>query len=254
MNNKFKINTASIKNIKVYKDTWESEGFVCIDNFLDETSAYFLHLFLSNKMSSTWWSRIFRSHEEGNQIKEYFRIIKEDKQKSMESLIACQQAFGKHIFSYAFDEVAPHGEVCPCILCNYRSFLKSNMFKTFMHGVTDKEYQLIRNDSYKPTRYLSGHFLSPHADETQFCEGASMLLSLTKGWFPAYGGNLQITTKDQTKLKQSIAPGYNKLVLINNENEDMIHSVTHVAPFVRKARYTLSARLAVKVEHSGIIK
>jgi len=249
--NKFEINTSAIKNIKVHKNTWENEGFLCIDNFLDEKSAYLLHSFLSDKMKSNWWSRVFRSHEEGNQIKECFRIDKkEDKQKSIETLAACHQAFGKHVYSYAFDEASQHVDQCHCILCNYKNFLKSNMFKTFMHGVTDKEYQLIRDGSYKPTRYLSGQFLSPHEDYTNG-GGVAMMLSLTPGWLPAYGGNLQITTSDHNKLKKTIVPAYNKLVLINNENKSLLHGVTHVAPYVGKARYTLSARLEEKIEHSS---
>tara|TARA_R110001583_G_scaffold194827_2_gene367233 strand:- start:101 stop:859 length:759 start_codon:yes stop_codon:yes gene_type:complete len=242
------INTEVNKNIKAYKDTWESEGFLCIDNFLDETSAYFLHSFLTKKISEEWWSIKLRAHEEGNQINESHLYNRKNKKRIEDTLVECQKAFSKHILSYAFDEIDSHWDQCMCLLCSYKNFLKDNVFKSFMHSITNEEYKLIRDSSYKTTRYLTGHFLSPHEDETRFCEDVSMLLSLTKDWLPAYGGNLQITTKDQTQLKQSIVPGYNKLVLINNKNKNLLHSVTHVAPFVRKARYTLSARLAAQTE------
>jgi len=87
------------------------------------------------------------------------------------------------------------------------------------------------------TRFRRGDFLTRHIDnipgETR---RIAYVLGLTEDWHPDWGGLLQFFEKDGTP-KKSWSPAFNSLTLFD---VDHVHSVTSVAPFALKNRYSIT--------------
>lgn len=87
------------------------------------------------------------------------------------------------------------------------------------------------------TRYRRGDFLTRHIDnipgETR---RIAYVLGFTEGWHPDCGGLLQFYEKDGTPMR-SWSPAFNSLTLFN---VDKVHSVTSIAPFTPKNRYSIT--------------
>ncbi|MEH6594804.1 MAG: 2OG-Fe(II) oxygenase family protein [Colwellia polaris] len=87
------------------------------------------------------------------------------------------------------------------------------------------------------TRYRRGDFLTRHIDnipgETR---RIAYVLGFTEGWHPDWGGLLQFFEKDGTPTR-SWSPAFNSLTLFN---VDKVHSVTSVAQFAAKNRYSIT--------------
>lgn len=87
------------------------------------------------------------------------------------------------------------------------------------------------------TRFLPGHFLTRHRD-TVPGKGRRLayVLGLTKNWHPDWGGLLQFYRQNGTVFDTWI-PSFNRLVLFDI---DLIHAVTHVAPYARAPRISMT--------------
>tara|TARA_R110000737_G_scaffold165786_1_gene193116 strand:- start:456 stop:1148 length:693 start_codon:yes stop_codon:yes gene_type:complete len=111
---------------------------------------------------------------------------------------------------------------------------------------TDNTLNLIREITSMPalayadgqaTRYRRGDFLTRHIDnipgETR---KIAYVLGLTENWHPDWGGLLQFFEKDGTPTR-SWSPAFNSLTLFN---VDQVHSVTSIAQFALKNRYSIT--------------
>ena len=87
------------------------------------------------------------------------------------------------------------------------------------------------------TRYRRGDFLTRHLDnipgETR---RIAYVLGFTENWHPDWGGLLQFFEKDGTPMR-SWSPALNSLTLFD---VDKVHSVTSVAQFAAKNRYSVT--------------
>lgn len=87
------------------------------------------------------------------------------------------------------------------------------------------------------TRYRRGDFLTRHIDnipgETR---RIAYVLGFTEDWHPDWGGLLQFFEKDGTPMR-SWSPACNSLTLFD---VDKVHSVTSVAQFAAKNRYSIT--------------
>lgn len=238
----FRISNSALKNIKTYREEWETTGYVSTKNFLDETSAHLLYTLLSKKIPEYWWFRSFKIDEEDNMIDEKINMKLVQKDKSVKALtdnllLKCQEAFSRHVYCFSFDSAHAHKTGCPCLLCEYKQFINSGEFKEFVQAVTNTRPKL--NDiHFKATRYQSGQFLAPHTDEHHGFTAA--IHHMTQNWLPSYGGNLQILSNDSKKVKKTVVPEFNTLTFLDLKNARYCHGVTHVAPFVKRSRYALT--------------
>ena len=73
-----------------------------------------------------------------------------------------------------------------------------------------------------------GGFLNIHADFTvhphqrQWRRRVNVLVYLNEGWEPAYGGELELWTRDMKRCEQRILPLFNRCVIFNTD-EDSFH-------------------------------
>jgi len=87
------------------------------------------------------------------------------------------------------------------------------------------------------TRYRRGDFLTRHNDSAPGeTRRIAYVLGLTQDWHPDWGGLLQFFEQDGTPTT-SWSPAINSLTLFN---VDKIHSVTSIAPFALKSRYSVT--------------
>ena len=87
------------------------------------------------------------------------------------------------------------------------------------------------------TRYRRGDFLTRHIDNVPGeTRRIAYVLGLTEDWHPDWGGLLQFFEKDGTPTR-SWSPAINSLTLFS---VDKVHSVTSVAQFALKNRYSIT--------------
>ena len=87
------------------------------------------------------------------------------------------------------------------------------------------------------TRYRRGDFLTRHIDNVPGeTRRVAYVLGFTEGWHPDWGGLLQFFEKDGTPMR-SWSPACNSLTLFD---VDKVHSVTSVAQFAAKSRYSIT--------------
>ena len=87
------------------------------------------------------------------------------------------------------------------------------------------------------TRYRVGDFLTRHLDDIPGeTRQIAYVLGMSENWHPDWGGLLQFFEADGTTTN-SWSPVYNSLTLFDVSK---IHSVTSIAPFAEKSRYSIT--------------
>ncbi len=89
------------------------------------------------------------------------------------------------------------------------------------------------------SRFMPGHFLSPHHDEGKGKIG--FVYSLSKFWRPEWGGALHFMRDDYKTVTRIISPVYNRLTLFDIPSRNGIpHFVSHVVPGANVKRLSVT--------------
>lgn len=95
----------------------------------------------------------------------------------------------------------------------------------------------LKSADGQATRFRRGDFLTRHIDNVPGeTRRIAYVLGLTPAWHPDWGGLLQLYERDGTPTK-SWSPVFNSLTLFD---VDKVHSVTSIAPFALKSRYSIT--------------
>ena len=221
-----------------YIDTYRRDGFVQIADVLEPDLADYLAIVLE---SHTPW-RLVHGAGSGPTYLTPAEI----------------QAMGRPAFAAIMDTVMAraaenHGylyQVYPMIkaylegwdpghpLHAVTEFLQSDEVREFGRRVIGAD-RVTKVDA-QATFYGRGHYLTRHVDQGDKSERrAAYTLGFSRDWEPDWGGLLAFITPDRD-VERAWTPGFNVLTLFDGLR---MHSVTAVAPFAPRPRYSITGWL-----------
>ncbi len=146
-------------------------------------------------------------------------------------------------FQYRFNSVrvpdrAEERVARDSLLDRFAAFLSSPPMLALLRQVTGEPD--IGFADAQATRYASGDFLTAHDDEVAGKNRrAAYVYGLTEGWRPEWGG-LLLFHGEEGIISRGFAPRYNVMTLFK---VPQTHSVSMVAPFAAKERYSVTGWL-----------
>ena len=117
-----------------------------------------------------------------------------------------------------------------------RKHMSSEEFIHYINQITN--LNLKKLNTLFLSKYKGGNFLSPHSDKGN--GKLAFVLNLTKNWKPQYGGILHFMNNEKTKIIESYLPLFNNLMLFEVPNEGIPHFVSHVVPYIKLERYSIT--------------
>jgi Rps23 Pro-64 3,4-dihydroxylase Tpa1-like proline 4-hydroxylase len=154
-----------------------------------------------------------------------------------------QQARDRFQYVYqAFDLIEGHrnGERPGLFAYRLMEYLAGDAFFDFARELTgNREIGLIDGHA---TRYIAGHFLKDHADESPFEQRRfAYVLSVTNDWTVDMGGLLHFMD-DAGSVVETFVPTFNSLTIFAVPTP---HTVSYVPPWVAGERLSLTGWLTV---------
>jgi Rps23 Pro-64 3,4-dihydroxylase Tpa1-like proline 4-hydroxylase len=136
--------------------------------------------------------------------------------------------------NYPLGDLADRGALADPLLAAGYATLNSEGVRAFLRDVTGIATAFC---DMQATRYGPGHFLTVHDDEAGPAKNRKLayVLSLTEGWSPVWGGQLQFL--DGQRVVESFTPKFNTLSLFRVPTP---HHVSQVASFAPKGRISLT--------------
>ena len=227
-------------SIEGLKRSFKKQGFVVVENFLSSESAQMLHDFLVYHMPEDWWHTSFKIPSLSDSVG-MVRRYPSNLDQINDVYDSAYKDFYSGNFSYVFDRTVNHVEGCSCLECQYKSFLGSEVFYSFVQEVTG--LKISKSEEIFSSRYTEGQFLSPHHDIDK--GSLSLVYSLSKEWKPQWGGNLYLLEDDWTTIKNVVLSSYNRMVitLMNSEEQGVKgvpHFVSQVSSGVKYPRVSIT--------------
>jgi len=232
-------------NKKIIIDSYNANGYVVLENFIDINQANDLYNFLETR-PEFWWESSTVNDESWNGPNNvpYFDENKDiiDKNK-----LKARVKFIEGNFAYDFDRLREdHVSGCECFTCKFtKDVLQSKKLLDICKDITNNNE--LGQVPLKPfySRYSSGNFLSCHTDtanstQSQEKRRLAVVLHMTKNWQPWYGGNLVIMNKESNEIKKVQTPKFNSLCLMKVEEEGMPHYVDQIFDSLSNKRYAIS--------------
>ncbi len=222
-------------NVVKLAETFEREKRVQITNFLKEDQANELHKWFNLDMPEDWWfTSIHDPNDEGYEGANNIRVmagvgeVADEQQKLINIKIKeANDAFIDQKFSYVFDRTLPHAATCDCLECQFLEFLKTDLMMFLVRSIT--QINVNTTNEVFASRFMPGHFLSPHHDEGKGKIG--FVYSLSRYWRPEWGGLLHFLRDDYKTVTKIVPPLFNRLTLFDIPSREGIpHYVSHVVP------------------------
>jgi len=232
-------------NVVKLSETFERENSVQILEFLKDDQAAKLYNWFNTEMPEDWWfTSAHNPNEEGyegaNNIRKMGGTTEEiDKREKLINIKTkeANEAFIDGKFSYVFDRTMPHAAKCTCPECQFLEFLKSDIIMFLIRSIT--KFNVNKTNEVFASRFMPGHFLSPHHDEGKGKIG--FVYSLSKFWRPEWGGSLYFLEDDYITVTKVVPPLFNRLTLFDIPSRNGIpHYVSHVAPGVGIKRLSVT--------------
>lgn len=232
-------------NVVKLAETFEREKSVQIFDFLKEEHADKLYSWYNNEIPEDWWfTSIHNPDEEGyegaNNIRKMGGIgeaVKEQEELINIKIKESNEAFIDGKFSYVFDRTTPHAATCDCLECQFFEFLKTDLIMFLVRSIT--QINVNTTNEVFASRFMPGHFLSPHHDEGKGKIG--FVYSLSRFWRPEWGGNLHFMRDDYKTITRIIPPLFNRLTIFDIPSRNGIpHFVSHVVPCAKNKRLSVT--------------
>jgi hypothetical protein len=145
--------------------------------------------------------------------------------------------------SYRFHRTFDHEEAipmrCSCNVCFFRDMLNGDSPFLDRAGIISDRALTSTYGFF--SRYSAGSYLAPHNDKDN--GELAFVLNLTRDWNPMWGGCLHLLEKDWARIKRTIPPVHNEMVVFEVKEARHPHFVSHVAPGVTRDRYAFSGWL-----------
>jgi SM-20-related protein len=214
-------------NKRKIKYDFLKDGYVIIDNFLQQNHADRIFNHFNSEMPQSWWSVSTRPAPNGENKIDYCVYNEENKILIEQKEKIANLAFDKSQFSYIFRRTLDdHVEGCYCVECELRKYLNTPEIHEFISRITD----IPITDSFElfASWYKKGDFLSMHTDGGNGKVG--FVYNISRNWRPEWGGLLHfLSATDSNYVEKVISPRYNALVLFDlSTTAGANHFVSHV--------------------------
>jgi Rps23 Pro-64 3,4-dihydroxylase Tpa1-like proline 4-hydroxylase len=142
-------------------------------------------------------------------------------------------------FQYIYEnwpvtDIADAGQLNHPLLKAAYETMNSAAIRSFLKQVTGEDSDFC---DMQATRYSAGHFLTTHTDDApDKNRRLAYVLSLTDGWSPTWGGQLQFLDT-HNRVTRSYVPRFNALSVFRVPTP---HHVSQVTSFAPKGRVSLT--------------
>lgn len=218
-----------ILNVDMLNNTFLKNGIVRIYDFLTTSSAEQLRQCLESKID---YANAFHLAGMNRQASDD-EIAKLNNETRLGLYNDIYKAAAKGSgFLYGRHKIEPDSKP---ELTNALSLLNSAHMLDLIKVITNKN-SLTHADG-QATRFRVGDFLTRHVDDIPGeTRQIAYVLGMTENWHPDWGGLLQFFEKSGQPT-DSWSPTFNSLTLFD---VNKIHSVTSIAPFSEKKRYSIT--------------
>lgn len=115
-------------------------------------------------------------------------------------------------------------------------FLNTKPMIEFARAITERA-DITKIDAHASC-FVPGHYLNKHVDDGLYDERqVAYTITLTRGWLPDFGGMLLVYDETEKDVAFGRCPRFNTLTVFDGR---IPHSVTAIAPFAPKPRYTVT--------------
>ena len=215
-------------NIVEYKTIYQQKKKVQIKNILIDQVAELLYK--NAKIEKNWI--LATGHDS---VKFEKKVIKQFEKINSLQIKKIQDKFKNDHFSYIFHR-SMNNQKPSFLEYNLRNFMSSIEFIDYLNQITS--LNISKLNTLFLSKYKGGNFLSPHSDKGN--GKLAFVLNLTKNWKPQYGGILHFMNKEKTEIIESYIPLFNNLMLFEVPDEGIPHFVSHVVPYIKQERYSIT--------------
>jgi len=222
---------------------FRARGRLHVASFLEEEDAERLLRYLQ---TAEIWKLVFNS---GDKLFELDRQVQgaltAEQREQLDQAVHAQARYG---FQFCYETMrVPDAEaqrqVSGTLLDQFASFLSSERALNFLRTVTGEP--AITFADAQATAYGPGHFLTAHDDGVAGKNRkAAFVINLSPDWSADWGGLLAFHERGVGPA-QAIVPTFNALNLFS---VPQLHSVTMVAPFAPRRRYSVTGWLRTGVK------
>jgi SM-20-related protein len=236
-------------NWKLYQEEYNDTGCVIIPNFLDADLAEDMYEYLTEHVPWNLYVGDFESSEQfceelrQNRMVNWLELSEMSSAERSALIPRWREPHGGAL-SYAFNQYESLVEYwrAPNKLDNLMAAVSKPSYLSLWHGFRglDRTVRVEMNAS----RYMPGHFLSAHADDSPPGEHrlAAHVIGLTKDWSDEWGGRLTFCDVNGTRISDRV-PSFNTLALFSIPR---MHYVSVVSEAATKPRYSLFGWLHAK--------
>ena len=218
-----------ILNLEQLTNEFSQHGIVRVENFLQPKSSEALSTYLQDSVAFD--NAFFLENSNRQASDQEIAALPDDKRRQLYQAIYQDAAKGSG-FLYGRNKITSQS---PAPLSDVLTLLNSDIMLDLMRQITTKAE--LANADAQATRFRIGDFLTRHIDDVPGdTRQIAYVLSLSPFWHPDWGGLLQFFEKNGTPTK-AWSPMYNSLTFFDVTK---VHSVTSVAPFASKNRYSIT--------------
>jgi SM-20-related protein len=219
-----------------YRTEFNERGSTELSPFLSTGLAEELYHYLSTEMPNDWWFVSMLPGDDAGQRVDV-RMLPGSEQEILYGVSQATRAFTADKFSHVFYRTFTHMQGCACLVCIAIGYLQSPETVNLIRQVTGRS--VTYGSAFFASCYTAGTFLSPHTDATNGEVG--IVVQLSKGWRPQYGGLLNLLTPDSGRVARTVMPRFNSAFIFDiPQPGGLPHFVSHVAPGVTSKRLALS--------------
>lgn len=214
-------------NKRKLKYDFLKDGFVIVDNFLQQEHADRVFNHFDHEMPQWWWSVSTRPAPNGENRMDNVYYKDENAEIIADKERVAREAFAKSQFSYIFRRTLDdHVDTCNCVECQLRKYLTTTEIHNFITSITD--ISVSQSNELFAAWYKEGDFLSMHSDGDNGQIG--FVYNISKNWRPEWGGMLHFLREgDSNHVERVISPRYNALILFDlSTTAGADHFVSHV--------------------------
>ena len=209
-------------DINKYKQLFDKEKKIKINNFLKETIAETLYKNIFLEKDWILSTGIDKNKYEKRHNNQFYKI----NQLQIKNI---NQSFLNNKFTYIFYKSVN--------TYKFEYILNSEYFINVLNSITGLELKKLT--TFFISKYSSNNFLSIHSDKGN--GKLAFVINLTKNWKPQYGGILHFLDEERKNIIESYVPDFNNIVLFYiPEDKGIPHYVSHVVSNIKYSKYAIT--------------
>jgi Rps23 Pro-64 3,4-dihydroxylase Tpa1-like proline 4-hydroxylase len=233
-----------MKTLTDYKEYFQKNQYVIIDDFLPEDDADTLYDYFYSK-TSLWWDNCIFPDQDIEFPAYQLGLYKDDDSQLLSKREWLKNELDKHelfftyrykrkgFFEHHLNEPWHSKDDTHSLLYQFNeNSLKQSL--SYITGYDDLNLQTLFCSCYEDGDYNAIHKDSDDGRRLAY------VYHLTKEWQFMYGGLYMSYNPEQTQVKDVLIPRFNKMAIFDVSGDKTPHSVTQVANGVTNKRYALT--------------